>query len=208
MINADIYLNNPCKAALLPYWKAKAVAVPANMLVMHEDVFSVAFLQEYSDERYFKLLHDLKTVTTPSLPMGYARSRVTSAELAAHISSCYEGSNINDEEVLRWQRRKIYREDLWVAVCDESNGQIVASGVAELDAEIGEGVLDWIQVSEKHRQRGLGKYVVTTLLRRMQGKARFVTVSGKCDDPCQPEKLYRACGFIGNDVWHVLTRRE
>jgi len=49
---------------------------------------------------------------------------------------------------------------------------------------------------------------VAELLRRMQGKALFVTVSGKCDDPCQPQQLYRACGFTGNSIWHVLRKME
>ena len=54
---------------------------------------------------------------------------------------------------------------------------------------------------------GLGKYVVSELLWRMKERATFVTVSGQCNNPTNPEVLYRKCGFTGSDVWHVLRKR-
>ncbi len=51
-----------------------------------------------------------------------------------------------------------------------------ATGIAEFDVRIGEGILEWIQVSPEYRNRGLGAFVVNELLYRMQGKAGFVTV--------------------------------
>ena len=85
-------------------------------------------------------------------------------------------------------------------------GTIVATGIAELDREIGEGVLEWIQVSQRHRGKGLGRYVVSELLRRLKSKAGFATVSGQCNNASNPEMLYRKCGFSGNDVWHILRK--
>ena len=38
----------------------------------------------------------------------------------------------------------------------------------------------------------------------MKEKADFVTVSGECDNPTNPETLYRKCGFNGNDIWYVF----
>jgi len=38
-------------------------------------------------------------------------------------------------------------------------------------------------------------------------KAAFATVSGKADDPTCPERLYRSCGFVGNDIWHVMRKK-
>ncbi len=83
----------------------------------------------------------------------------------------------------------------------------MAAGIAELDTQVGEGILEWIQVSPAYRGCGLGAYVVTELLARMPQKARFATVSGQINDPSNPEGLYRKCGFRGNDVWHTLTKR-
>jgi GNAT superfamily N-acetyltransferase len=71
---------------------------------------------------------------------------------------------------------------------------------------MGEGILEWIQVSEGYRRRGLGSFLVKELLWRMQGKVKFATVSGQCDSPSCPERLYRSCGFTGQDVWHVLHK--
>ena len=42
---------------------------------------------------------------------------------------------------------------------------------------------------------------------RMQGIAEFATVSGKVNNPTNPQSLYRKCGFIGDDVWHILTQK-
>ena len=77
-----------------------------------------------------------------------------------------------------------------------------------MDLDIGEGVLEWIQVAPAYRGRQLGRYIVLELLHRMQGKVQFVTVSGQCNDLSQPEKLYHSCGFAGNDVWHILKRKN
>ncbi len=101
----------------------------------------------------------------------------------------------------------MFSPDLWLAVQEDKSGVIVASGIAELDVQMGEGALEWIQVSPGYRRQGLGRYVVCELLKRMQGKAAFATVSGKLNHPDRPEALYRACGFAGSDVWHVLTRK-
>ena len=49
--------------------------------------------------------------------------------------------------------------------------------------------------------------LVNELLTRLQGKADFVTVSGKVDNVTKPEMLYRKCGFKGDDIWHILTKK-
>ena len=39
-----------------------------------------------------------------------------------------------------------------------------------------------------------------------KGVAKFATVSGKVDDCNMPERLYRKCGFVGDDIWHILRK--
>jgi len=51
------------------------------------------------------------------------------------------------------------------------------------------------------------KALVNRLLLNMVGKADFVTVSGKVNNSTNPEKLYRRCGFQGNDVWHIIMKQ-
>ena len=115
---------------------------------------------------------------------------------------------IREADLQAYTARPVYLSSLWLAVKDNKTGDIVATGIAELDRECKEGRLEWIQVSENYRGCGLGKYLVSELLWRMKDVAQFATVSGQCNNPTNPENLYRKCGFTGNDVWHILRNRN
>ena len=200
------YIENPCRTSSIPYWKAVSISVPENMKILHQDEFNAQLLTAYVDEPYFRLMHDLKSVALVAVPEGYLLCQGTVAEYASHIHECY-GSTMTAEEVRGFTERKVFCPQLWIVLRDNSTGEIVATGIGELDREIGEGVLEWIQVSKEHRGRGLGCYIVRELLWRMRDIAKFATVSGQCNNPSNPEKLYRKCGFIGDDIWHVMKRK-
>ena len=127
------------------------------------------------------------------------------SEYAAHINRCYEDIGVTESELQQFTNRTVYDATLWIAAKDSRTGAVAATGIADLDREIREGILEWIQVSPEYRGCGLGRWLVCELLRRMQGRADFATVSGRCGNPTNPEQLYRACGFTGRDVWHILT---
>lgn len=207
MISINEYLTNPCKTASIPYWKAKSITVPDSMKILHQDEYDKAEYQHYIDEPYFRLIHNLKGLSKPELPQGYSLCTVVLSEYAAHINSCYDRIGITEEELRSYTFRPVYDAALWLAVKDNHTGNIVATGIAEFDREIGEGVLEWVQVSKGCRGNGLGRYIVFELLWRMKGAAQFATVSGQCNNTTNPEKLYRKCGFTGNDVWHILRKR-
>lgn len=198
------YLGNPCRAASIPYWKAACITVPDNMQILHDSEFDAELLKRYIDEPYFRLQHRMLEVKPVSLPEGYSLYEASIPEFVEHINSCYTDIGITISEMQSYLTREQYSPGLWLAVREDWKGKIVATGIAELDSEIGEGILEWIQVSKDHRRHGLGSYLVLELLWRMRKAARFVTVSGKCKNPDYPEELYRKCGFCGNDVWHVL----
>lgn len=208
MIIKEQYLADPCKAASIPYWKARSMTIPDSMKILHQDEYDKAGYQNYIDEPYFRLIHNLKGLAAPVLPQGYSLCTVPLSAYAAHINSCYDGIGITEAELGRYTLRPVYDAALWLAVRDDYIGTIVATGIAELDREIGEGMLEWIQVSQGHRGKGLGRYIVSELLWRMIDKANFVTVSGQCNNAANPEKLYRTCGFTGNDVWHIMREAE
>ncbi|MCI8443399.1 MAG: hypothetical protein HFG27_12855 [Provencibacterium sp.] len=105
------YLQDPCRLSV-PYWKDGRITVPENMKIIHQQAFDSRMGNDYTDERYFRLLHPLKNVRNQRL--------------------------------------------------------------------------------------------VNALLCRMQ-EADFATVSGKVDSFSNPERLYRRCGFQGEDIRHVLT---
>lgn len=78
--------------------------------------------------------------------------------------------------------------------------------MADLDKDLKEGILEWIQVLPAYRGKKIGQLIVNELLKRMIGKANFATVSGKVSNTTKPEMLYRKCGFTGDDLWHILTK--
>lgn len=88
----------------------------------------------------------------------------------------------------------------------QKNNHIIASGIAEYDYEIKEGILEWIQVLPQYQHQGYGKIIVCELLNRLKSVcASFVAVSGLVDNETNPEKLYRSCGFTGNDIVYIHT---
>lgn len=59
----------------------------------------------------------------------------------------------------------------------------------------------------EHRSKGYGEAIVNSLLKKLkQLGAKFVTVSGNLDNNTNPEKLYRKCGFVGEDIWYICHR--
>lgn len=201
------YLKNPCRASSIPYWKAKTITVPNGVKIIHKDDYIETEYQQYIDEPYFRLRHDFHDLSVPVLPQRYSLCNATLSDFAEHINRCYDDISISEAELNNYTTRPVYDPSLWLAVKDNLTSDIVATGIAELDCEIGEGVLEWIQVSKDHRGCGLGGYIVSELLWRMSGTAHFATVSGQCFNPTNPEALYRRCGFSGSDVWYILRNR-
>ena len=207
-ITKQQYLSNPCGESSLPYWKAVNMNVPENMLIKHNRNFAGECFVDYIDEPYFRLYHDLQKLRAATLPEGFQLCEASPAEYAAHINQCYADISITEEEIKSYFQHSVYSAALWIVVQECKSKEIVATGIAELDEQIGEGILEWIQVSPTHRGIGLGTYVVTELLTRIAQKAQFATVSGQINNPSKPESLYRNCGFQGNDIWHVLKKRK
>ena len=172
-----VYLANPCKASSLPYWKSNLIQIPENMKVVLEDDLQSVEVQGYSDERFFKLIHHMKNIEKPMLDNRYCMLCCGVSEYAKHIAACYGDIGISVGDLETYQNHATYDRNLWIAVTERGHNSIIASGIAEVDTDIKEGILEWIQVSPKHRGKGLGKFVVNELLWRMKDKAEFVTVS-------------------------------
>lgn len=208
MLTLDIYLHDPCRASSLPWWKTAEITIPDDMLILHHADFNPDILKHYSDDPYFRLLHPMQSLQVPKLPEGFEFVSATPAELAAHIDRCYGGIFFTEDSLRSYASHRVYAPDCWLSIADKQTGMIVASGIGEIDRDIREGSLEWIQVSADYRHRGLGRYIVLELLHRMHGRASFVTVSGQCNNPYHPELLYRSCGFLGTDIWHILHRKH
>lgn len=120
--------------------------------------------QHCIDEPYSRLIHSLQDVSIQVLPQGYSLYNATLKDYAEHINSCYSGIGVTEADLLNYTARPVYDSALWLAIKNNKTNEVGATGIAELDKEIGEGVLEWIQVSEQHRGYGLDKYAVSEFL--------------------------------------------
>lgn len=202
------YLRNPCASSSLPFWKTESFQIPDSILVVRDDRYSPKKYASWHDEPYFKLRHDLCGIPSSSLPDAYGQTSADIHSFAEHIRLCYNADSMTDRALSQYVQHPVYDPDLWLALSEKENGMLAASGIAELDVRIGEGILEWIQVSPGHRRKGLGAYIVCQLLHRMKGQADFATVSGRINSKNNPLLLYQHCGFTDPVIWHVLSKER
>lgn len=189
--------------------------------LVHQDYLAALQPQRFSRRTaYFRL--ELRTGSSgaaqparPAPPPGYNFRPVQvdgktflaeAAAVAALIGRCYADISPSVETVSAWTRHPAYAPELWVWAWDEVHARPAGLGIAEIDPAAGEGALEWIQVLPEYQGRGLGSALVRELLRRMGSSAPLITVSGEVENASAPEKLYRRCGFSGQDVWWVLEK--
>lgn len=201
------YLQNPSRASSLSFWKTNHMQVPDNIRIFTDETVPRPLPAGYEDEPYFKMVHHLGRVADCALDHPFIFREAAVEEYANHINACYVDERISTEELLAYRARPVYDASLWLSIYDTANGRLAASGIAEYDSGIREGSLEWIQVSPEYRRLGLGREMVNALLRRLKGRAAFVTVSGRVNHTDKPERLYEACGFQDKTIWHVLKRK-
>jgi len=203
VIRIKIYTNN----ALFLYWDKNSNDIcdinEYQLALLHHSQITEQF---QNNEKYFRLKHENKT------PLFYKTdykikdvdvSRETK-QAAEFINRCYEDINLAEIDIRLWTHRPVYDKKLWIWITDKTTEEYLGLGIAEYDKEIKEGSLEWIQVLPEYQGKGVGKAIVNELLRRMQ-KADFIIVSGSVDD-IFAEKLYRSCGFKGDDIWYVVKK--
>lgn len=197
----DDYRADPCGSLSIPWWKQQEMVVPEGIRIVH-DRDDAGVPEGWTEERYFRLLHTLTAVEQAPMPGITLETCDDAAQMGEIISQCYP---IQPGDMLKaMQQHGTYLPELWILARD-SAGDAMGSGIALIDEATGEGSLEWIQVLPHCRRQGVGRAVVLELLNRMKGRADFVTVSGRVDSP-GAERLYRSCGFSGEDVWHTLQR--
>lgn len=202
------YLRDPCGTLSIPYWKNKSIVIPRRMKIVHQRDFDASLCAQYTDEPYFRLRHALQQIGTAG--SAFICRTATGADLplmADIMNRSYTDLSVTVEQLQGYRQTAAFAENLWLITLDAQTGEAVGCGIADLDPEAREGVLEWIQVLPEHRRRGAGQAIVNDLLRRMAGHADFATVSGRVNNITRPEMLYRKCGFAGDDVWHILMEK-
>ncbi len=210
MLSVEEYLKNPCRSSAIPYWKLKSITIPSELEIIHDKDFSQNYLTNYVDEPYFRLSHNLKSIAQ----IDSASYLITTATIddidviVELINQSYCDLEITYQQLLNYTKTAVYDSELWILLSELETGLVIACGIADFDRDLAEGILEWIQVLPAYRNKGIGQIIVNELLSRLANKADFVTVSGKLNNKTKPEKLYRKCGFKGQDVWHVLKPRS
>ena len=199
------YLDNPCATSSLPFWKTMQIELPENISVFREDEFDETLCDGF-DDPYFRLRHSLEAVQDYVLPDEFVLTDVSVEGIANHINDCYTEEGVTIDELAEYTKRETYDSNLWIAIREKETNKIVASGIGEFDVRIGEGILEWIQVSPEYKHRGLGRAIVCELLKRLSREADFVTVSGRLNNEDNPFELYKACGFSDSVIWHVMSQ--
>ena len=197
MITKEEYLLNPCMKSSLPFWKIKSLKIDREIMLIDKPL---------DDSRYkyfFRIIHNLNNISKPILDNNYEFKDITVEEYVNHINSCYSDIGLTIDELEGYKSHIVYDPNLWVAIIDKRSGFVVATGIAEFDKEINEGILEWIQVSKEFRNNGLGSAIVNELLYRLKDKAKFVTVSGDINNPSNPLNLYLKCGFTNPYIWYI-----
>lgn len=204
------YLANPSGLLSIPYWKAQKYIIPEHMMVVHNNNFSDNLLNDYNDTEYFRLIHNLKKINKADLPQEFFIATISEAhfsQLVELINNAYTHLDISVsmEQVKGWTNTEVYESDLWRAVF--KNDLMIGAIIADYDKNAKEAIIEWMQVLPEYRGNGIATALLNDSLQRIQGKADFVTVSGMVNNKTKPETIYRKCGFIGSDVWHILARK-
>lgn len=205
------------RGGLYVYWnKSRKIEEPLarileqfEFMIIHDDYAAQLVVSGFSQvKRFFRMMHGNSEVKMPVLDDDF---EVVTAEpareaqaISVFIAKCYPDLRPSPSTVASWTTNPVFEQDLWIWIKGKNTGGPVALGIAERDGRIPEGSLEWIQVLPEYRGRGLGKALVLELLKRLQGRVRFTTVSGELDNRTSPERLYRSCGFTGNDIWWLL----
>ncbi len=181
-----------------------------HFALIHQDyLHAVPAANMAAQQPYFRLISRQNDhPTSPLLPSGFslvqADAQEEAQQVAAFIGQCYQDMHPSAETVKSWSQHPVFDAALWIWVMDEASGIPVGLGIAEIDREIAEGALEWIQVLPGYRGRGIGKSIVRELLSRLEKRAQFTTVAGEVMEKTNPETMYRSCGFKGSDIWWVL----
>jgi len=178
--------------------------------LVHEDSLP-AFPKGRFKQRqsYFRFHHEgpvKHLVCPPGFVIKDAHPEAEVDEVVRVIQGCYANMHVNPEIVRSWQAHPVYASELWVWIEEVETGEKAGLGIAELDPEVPEASLEWIQVLPEFQNRGLGTAMVAELLQRVEGRVLFSTVAGELENPKDPERLYLKCGFSGSDIWWYLAR--
>lgn len=201
------YLADPIGTSALAYWK-RHHPIPSRIKVYHERDYRPELAEGKQVERYFRLIHLLSYIRPYTIPEGMILRQLTKEDdeaLVRQIRQAYhdQGISVDQTKLQSWKEFPVYYPKGWLGLFQDD--ELVASIICEVDPEIKEGIVDWLQVSYKYQGQGFGKLILLAALHRLKEVVDFVTVSGSLENENYPEAVYRKCGFIGQDIWYIVV---
>lgn len=189
----------------------KYIMEESKFMIIHDDYLRQLDIGVYSLVKpYFRIKHDNKDILPYYLSEEFYIRQIIAeeeySEISDFIGRCYKDLHPSPDTIKSWTTHRVFDNSLWMWIMDKKKNSPAALGIAELDSIVPEGSLEWIQVLPEYQGKGLGKVLVLELLNRLKGRVEFTTVSGEADNETNPERLYRSCGFYGDDIWWLLRR--
>ena len=137
MLTRQEYLQNPCRASALPYWKLCAGNLPEGVEVIHEkeagkrigDVSTAV-------ECYFRLFHHLDTLSIDSHSEIVLQTAWKEVNVFAEIiNASYPDLRVSEAQLLQLQAQACFSPEGWVVALDRQSGKPLACGIAALDRQ-------------------------------------------------------------------------
>ncbi|NTV35836.1 MAG: GNAT family N-acetyltransferase [Anaerolineaceae bacterium] len=182
-----------------------------NLALIHQDYLQSFPSKKFNiQEPYFRLIHrqnesQVKAIIPSRFSFVEVNLQHEAEKVSDLIGQCYQDLQPTVESVMNWGNHPTFDPSLWVWVIDNSKGIPIGLGIAEIDKNVLEGSLEWIQVLPNYRGMGIGKCIVQELLSRLEKQVNFTTVAGEMNNTTNPEALYRSCGFMGSDIWWMFS---
>ena len=107
------YLQNPCGTLSIPYWKAKTLAIPDSMRIIHCSNWN----GQYGNfQRFFRIKHDLNDLSPIDYDYDTLSIDYQATQLCEMINESYKHENIvvSEQDILQWKQHKTFREELCV----------------------------------------------------------------------------------------------
>lgn len=209
VISIKDYKKNPCRVSSIPYWKTKSVTIPSNIKIIHNNEFDEKLLDNYIDRKFFRLIHNLSNIPEPYIPEIELEviqpNRINELVDMINRSYAHAEARVSEDYVRSLTTIQVYCPESWIGAI--LNERLIGSIICDFDIEVGEAVIEWLQVLPEYRGKGIASALICKALKTMRSVANFATVSGECDNITNPEKVYRSCGFDGDDVWHILHEK-
>lgn len=199
------YLKNPCKTLSIPYWKHLMMGKHHGIDIYHfEDQVDLSIYKRV--DKFFRMIHQLDKRYEKSSKVLEIDIEKDIEVIVKHINQCYHHENIkvSVKDIERWKSTSVFYPKAWIKI--EENQKIIASGIADFDEDLKEGVIEWIQVEPEYQGLGYGREILESLIAILQEKADFITVSGHLENKKNPKALYEKLGFRGNDVWQICYK--